>query len=33
MFLKMQKEQSLVDKNQDEVFWLDKTFIYEHVDD
>ena len=31
--LKNAKDQSLVDKKQDKVFWLDKTFIYEHIDD
>ena len=31
--LKNAKEQSLVDKKEENVFWLDKTFIYEDIDD
>ena len=31
--IKNAKEQSLVDKKEENVFWLDKTFIYEDIDD
>ena len=31
--LKNAKEQSLVDKKEENVFWLDKTFIYEDIND
>ena len=32
-FLKNAKEQSLVDKKQDNTFWLEKTFIYPDIND
>ena len=31
--IKNAKEQSLVNKKEENVFWLDKTFIYEDIDD